>query len=94
MVTPDTWVKVKLPDTDVCKIVAGWSGGYLDSDYWKVNSGIEREKEYEDYIDYVGYSGSTYRCYREREGVRMSMASILQKMLDVGCTRVKVGDDV
>jgi len=94
MYTPDNWVKIKLPDINEHKIVAGWSGGYLDGDSWKINSGIKKEEEHEDYIDYIGYSGSIYRCYKGREKISIAIVNVLDVMLKSGCTIVRIWDDV
>ena len=42
--TPDNWVVVKV-GKNLYKVLAGWSGGYLDGDRWKLNSGISEVKD-------------------------------------------------
>ena len=66
---PDAWVIIKLtdqrPDAEdpiIYKVLAGWYGGYLNGDSWKINSGITEVKRYGEYVDLYGYSGSVYRC--------------------------------
>lgn len=82
METPDRWVVIKITnDTEtIYKVLAGWSGGYLGSDSWRLNSGIVGV-EYTDtsYIFY-GHSGSKYECYKSREGLTGFTASILAKL--------------
>ena len=82
--TPEYWVKIRIdidgkPDP-LYKILGGWSGGYLDGDSWRINSGIERTMEFDDYYEYHGYSGSVYKCYKQNEGMGMPMAGVLGRM--------------
>lgn len=60
MYTPDNWVIIKTKDT--YKVLAGWSGGYLTPDNWKINSGIVSVTEDKDNYYFVGHSKSIYRC--------------------------------
>jgi hypothetical protein len=68
--TPDRWKLIKIvgPRETLFKVLAGWSGGYLDSEYWKINSGITRMKEKKEHYIFYGYSGSIYKCFKGREG--------------------------
>jgi hypothetical protein len=60
---PDNWVVIKLSGDDPhYRILAGWSGGYTDSDTWRMNSGIVRVDETEDAFLFYGSSGSCYDC--------------------------------
>jgi len=68
--TPDTWVLLKLSSKehgDVYKILAGWYGGYLSGDSWKLNSGIKKVVDKEKYWKVMGFSGSEYQCYKNSE---------------------------
>jgi hypothetical protein len=91
---PDSWVIVKLPNIDsdghFYKVVAGWSGGYLWGNSWRVNSGVTSlEKDGEHYLAH-GNSGSVYRLWQEREGERMSMIFPLIKLKESGAVVVPV----
>lgn len=80
---PDNWVIVKITNEEepLYKILAGWSGGYLYGDSWKLNSGItEVALDGENEILFHGYSGSVYRCRRNAEGLRMNCAYIYETM--------------
>lgn len=77
---PDSWVIIKMiglepngPDY-FYKVLAGWSGGYLDGDSWRMNSGIDKIVDDGEYWNFVGASGSVYRCHKQGETMRMSMA--------------------
>ena len=66
---PDGWVVVKVVTSDKTfyRVFGSWRGGYLDGDYWRMNSGITgcyMEKD-GDYYYFTGYSGSTYRCHKD-----------------------------
>jgi hypothetical protein len=72
--TPDNWVilHIKGP-TEHYRVLAGWSGGYLDGDSWKMNSGIVRVEKTEEGYDFIGSSGSVYKgrdnyCLRMNNG--------------------------
>lgn len=63
---PDAWVvlKIRQGKTVAYKVFAGWYGGYLGSDSWKLNSGITVvEKDGDNYL-FSGHSGSTYVCHK------------------------------
>ena len=86
--TPDNWVVIKMKgDEPHYRVLAGWSGGYLDGDVWRMNSGIDRVITDEDHYDIHGYSGSVYRCRKDNEVVRANMADTLARLIDTG--RVK-----
>jgi len=83
---PDNWVVVELPEPNKgeYKVIGGWSGGYLDGDYWRVNSGIKDIEVFDDYYIVHGYSSSTYKLFKDREGLRMNLMLIFDKMIDEG----------
>lgn len=61
-------------------VFGSWSGGYLDKDYWRRNSGIERFEENDDYYYFYGYSGSCYRCSKSSNHITMYNQGILNHM--------------
>ena len=85
--TPDNWVVLEIMasvnDTKppTYKVLAGWSGGYLDSDCWKLNSGIVKVRELADSWVFIGNSGSEYVCDKEQYKLRMNNADIYEKMI-------------
>ena len=87
---PDNWVIVEIEQDNgqpFHKVLGGWSGGYLDGNTWRMNSGIDKVITDEDHYEIHGYSGSVYRCRKDTEGIRMNIANILEKLIDTG--RVK-----
>ena len=72
---PDTWVVLKITNEQetIYKVLAGWSGGYLSGDSWRMNSGITEVKQDGDYYEFYGYSGSCYRC--DKDTYRLTMAN-------------------
>ena len=86
MYVPNNWVVIKITkdDTIVYKLLGGWSGGYLDGDSWRMNSGIisvkNIKKPMRSYYDFHGYSGSVYRCPQDTYGIRMSTAGIFETL--------------
>ena len=77
--TPDRWVVLEIttPKETIRKVFAGWYGGYLGSDSWKLNSGITDIREQDDLFEFDGYSGSTYFCHRDSYGMSGYMHSVL-----------------
>lgn len=66
MYTPDRWVMLKIasPEIIVYKILAGWGGGYLYGQSWKLNSGVTKVEVDGDYFLFHGASGSIYKCHK------------------------------
>lgn len=84
--TPDNWVVLKIKPGKgaypLYKVLAGWSGGYLGADSWRMNSGItgcHMEKD-GDYYFFTGHSGSVYRCHKKGYGLRMNNAGVYNKI--------------
>lgn len=72
MHTPDKWsiVRIFTPQHGIVdKIIAGWNGGYAQSEYWRINSGIKKIEIISE-TEYIahGYSGSKYQLFKDREG--------------------------
>jgi len=92
MYTPDNWVilKITIKKETLYKILAGWSGGYLDGDAWRMNSGITSFIQEGDYISFNGYSGSIYKCYKGSEKLRMNNAGIYTQLTEAHPDRVSL----
>lgn len=79
--TPDRWVvlELKYPNREpVRKLFAGWYGGYLGSDLWKLNSGITNIRvDDSGHYEFDGYSGSTYFCHANGHGMNSYMMSVI-----------------
>lgn len=86
--TPDNWVVIKMTNLGKTfyKLLAGWSGGYLDGDSWRMNSGITGVEPDGDHLLFNGASGSVYRCHKDGYMLRMNnahvWASLQQKFPD------------
>ena len=82
--SPDSWVVLKVKEGKgtfpFYKVLAGWGGGYLDGDSWRMNSGINLVFDREDEIHFYGESGSLYRCNKEAYGLRMSTAGVYKDL--------------
>ena len=88
--TPDSWVLLKInnPKDPHYRVLAGWSGGYLSGDSWRLNSGITRHEFDGDYWYFYGSSGSCYKCYVDSYCMRNIMGSVYRELVD------KYGEDV
>lgn len=79
---PDRWVvlefRIPAQNETYYRVFAGWGGGYLDGDSWKLNSGIVQVKEEKKVWLFVGNSGSVYRCRKSGYGMTGYMGSVLE----------------
>jgi hypothetical protein len=91
--TPDNWVVIKVDGVEqetFYKVVAGWSGGYLDGNSWRINSGITKVEVEGDYYLIYGSSGSVYKCHKEANCVRMNIAGVLKQLNEMYPGQVEV----
>ena len=69
--TPDNWVIVEISGTDVPetyhRILAGWHGGYLYGDSWKMSSGVTKIVDCDTHWAIHNHSGSIYNCHKNNE---------------------------
>lgn len=81
---PDNWVVLKITyqNETVYKVLGGWSGGYLDGDSWRMNSGITRVEDHETYYNFYGYSGSVYKVGKQSYGLRMNNAGVYNQLTE------------
>lgn len=80
---PDNWVVLKIthPNREsVYKILAGWTGGYLDGSSWRLNSGVVKTEIDGDYFHFYGESGSVYICHKDRERLSVVTTGTLHWM--------------
>jgi len=100
---PDNWVVIKITEETLnssntayiegrtyYKVLGGWSGGYLQGDSWRLNSGINLVFDHEDEIHFYGHSGSNYICHKETYGLRMNNAGIFEQMQLNGSAKVEL----
>jgi len=81
---PDNWVILKIKPGKGAypfyKVLAGWSGGYLSGDSWRMNSGITRITGDEDYLKFWGESGSCYVCHKDTYRLTMSISGVYNSL--------------
>lgn len=88
---PDNWVIIKIDGDDPhYRVLGGRSGGYLDGDSWRMNSGIVSVKETADVYEFYGASGSCYICYKSSNVVRMNMAHVIAQLAESHGDKVSV----
>lgn len=90
--TCDNWVVIKL-DNGVdphYRLLVGSSGGYLDGDSWRMNSGITSVKEDEASYYFSGSSGSLYRCGKRSYMLRMNTAHIWARIQELHGDKVEL----
>ena len=100
MRTCDNWVVLKIipnaPDEkdSFYKLLVGTSGGYLDGNSWRLNSGIVKcEKNEDGDYEFSGHSGSIYLCRPSQCVMRMNNAQIYEQMKDEYGDKVMLMDD-
>lgn len=77
MYEPNNWVVIKINGKDPhYRVLAGWSGGYLEGSSWRMNSGITKVEEDDKAYYFSGSSGSTYRCGKQSYGLRHNNAYV------------------
>jgi len=81
MEVPDNWVVLHLQIEGLYKVLCGWSGGYLDGDRWRMNSGIKSITEDDKAYYITGFSGSVYKCWKDQEVLRMNCAHVYDKII-------------
>ena len=94
--TPHNWVILKIKGDDPhYRVLAGWSGGYLDGSSWRMNSGIVRHEfdEVGEYWYFYGASGSCYRCHKDFYGLSVSIAYVYNSLEKKYGDKVELLDD-
>jgi len=91
----DNWVVIKFKGDDPhYKLLVGTSGGYLDGDSWRMNSGITKVTEDEDFDEdfycFYGSSGSCYRCGKGSYTLRMNNAHIWTQLQELHGDKVEM----
>jgi hypothetical protein len=92
--TPDNWVVFKISGDDPhYKVLAGWSGGYLDADSWRINSGITSVKETATHFEFYGASGSCYKCNKHAYCLRNNNAYVWNELQEKFGSKVSLMDE-
>jgi len=72
---PDKWLLIKINGNHPhYRVLGSWSGGYLDGDSWRLNSGIVRCEydEETETLSFYGHTGSVYHCNKMMYGANMT----------------------
>jgi len=80
---PDSWVIVKIKRVDVkpvYRILAGWYGGYINADSWRLSSGVSKVKDFGKYYRIENYSGSIYDCFKDDNKLTVLTESIFKNL--------------
>ena len=89
---PDNWVVIKFHDEPHYKILAGWSGGYLSGNSWRMNSGITRVEDAGEYYKFYS-KGSVYSCHKESYCLRMNNAYVWANLQNTHGANVELMDE-
>ena len=92
MEMPVNWVVIKMKGDDPhYRVLCGWSGGYLDGDSWRMNSGITRVDDVDDHwLHFHGSSGSVYRCNKGSYMLRMNNAHVWARLQELHGDKVEM----
>jgi hypothetical protein len=89
--TPDNWVVIKFKGDDPhYRILAGWSGGYLNGDAWRMNSGITDVEEDPNAFRFRGATGSWYTCIKAAYCLRMNNAHVWAQLQEIHGDKVEL----
>lgn len=89
--TPDNWVVIKYKGDDPhYRVLVGWSGGYLDGDSWRMNSGIVRVEETEHAFLFYGASGSCYEGLKTAYCLRKNNSYIWAQLQELHGDKVEI----
>jgi hypothetical protein len=80
---PDKWVILRMTNKKeiVYKVLAGWSGGYLYGQSWKLNSGITKIEDEVTYYLFHGYTTSVYKCFKTSYGLNSITIGVLESFM-------------
>lgn len=85
MNNPDLWVVVEISGSQVPKtyhrVLAGWHGGFLTGDSWRISSGVVAITSDDDFWLIHNHSGSIYRCHKNAERMNMLMSDVLNSYI-------------
>lgn len=80
METPDRWIVINVTSTEenttVCKVLAGWIGGYCGSDSWRISSRIKDVLIQGDGYVFTTESGKEYHCPIHSYGMTSYMCNV------------------
>lgn len=83
MTNPDRWVILKVTKNDTNEfwymILAGWSGGYLDGDSWRMSSAIHKVEDKDDHFIATTYSGREYKLFKQAKGFNYIMSGVFNE---------------
>ena len=81
---PDVWriLEVGAPESRHCRVLAGWYGGYLGADSWKLSSGITKIVKTRNSYLFENHSGSIYECYMNAHRYSMYTQEIYEQLCD------------
>lgn len=84
---PDAWqvIKISTENGPLYKVFGTWYGGYVQSESWRLNSGIMSVRKNGKMLEFVGHSGSVYgvpnheHCYRTTAYSGSVLANLIEK---------------
>lgn len=88
--TPDAWILMRT--SDCVKVLAGWRGGYLYGDEWRLSSGVTNIESTDKEWIITNYSGSIYYCGKYNENLISVMLSMYNTLIENNCVRISIDD--
>lgn len=82
---PDRWVVLTITSEEfgsIDKLFFGGYGGYVGSDSWGMNSGIESVEKIDQGYRFHGVSGSAYDCHENSYGMSGYMTGVYNQMVE------------
>ena len=74
-------IKITNPDETYFKVFGSSSGGYLDGDVWRVNSGVVKVLVNDTHYAFIGHTGSCYVAPKAGGHISIYNHSVLDNFL-------------
>jgi len=84
---PNCWVVLKTPEVSLdqhYRVLGGFSGSYIQSTVWRVNSGITGVTLIGNHYHFKGHTGSEYVCNVCNYGPKAAIIPTLKSMKSLG----------
>lgn len=75
-------IKITSPEETYFKVFGARSGGYLDGDSWRMNSGVASVEKDNHYYYFRGNSGSCYKVPKNGGHISAYCSAVLQQGLE------------
>ncbi len=92
---PDSWVVIKIADGSKYhhRVIAGWNDNSVESEVWKVNSGVKSVEETDTHYVFRGVSSSSYHCPKDSYGLTAENSGVYIQLKDLHGDKIELLDE-